>query len=250
MRQVNLIGIVATHIRSPQRGAGAARNRCLEQVCTEFAAATDDDCIVTPDWLEKLACYLRQQRHCIVTGRVEPGGEGVVPSTITFEKARVYDKPLLSFDVLYTGNFGLAKATADRIGPFDESPQLFPAEDNEWQYRALRAGTSIHYVPDIAVVHLDWRSAEGQLELYQRYARGQGFFFGKHIRRGDWFVLLRATYSLGRGGVRWLRGLVSRDADLKASGRAGVVDLARGIRVGLRHGAPLAAKDAPTGARS
>lgn len=246
--QLNRIGISATHVRSSQKGAGAARNRCLERVHTTFAVATDDDCIVAPDWLEKMAHHLRRHTNSILTGRVEAGKAGFVPSTITLDRAVVYKRPLLVVDVLYTGNFGLAKATADRIGPFDEDPQFLAAEDNEWQYRALRAGIPIRYVPDVIVTHMDWREFDQQMDLYRRYAHGQGFFYGKHIRLGDGFLLLRAVYSLGRGSLRWLRGLLRRDMQLKASGRASVLDLSRGILIGFQRSRPVRHK--PQGHRT
>src|SRR5688572_24741602 len=55
IEDVNELGLAAQRIRSAQTGAAAARNRGFERVTTEFIAATDDDCRVDPDWLERLA---------------------------------------------------------------------------------------------------------------------------------------------------------------------------------------------------
>ena len=71
-------------------------------------------------------------------------------------------------------------------GGFDE---LFgpaeAAEDNEFCYRWLRSGGSLRYEPSLVVWHHDWRSPRELERLYVRYARGQGFFYAKHLRRGD-----------------------------------------------------------------
>jgi GT2 family glycosyltransferase len=230
---IQKLGIETKYMRSSERGAGASRNRCIERINTRFAAATDEDCIVAPDWLACMADQLRRHPTDIITGRVEPGSDEGVPSTITSTVPAVYDKPQFKADRLYTGNMGFALETAERIGPFDEDPRLFPAEDNDWGYRALCAGIPIRYAPEVVLVHLGWRDAGQRQDLYRRYARAQGFFYGKHIGRGDLFICLRAARDLLRGPLRWTRGIVKGDADMRASGCASTTHLLPGIAAGL-----------------
>jgi GT2 family glycosyltransferase len=59
----------------------------------------------------------------------------------------------LKEDILYPNNMGCAKEYFSKIGYFDEREFLRYAEDNDWSYRALKLGTTISYVPEIAVTH-------------------------------------------------------------------------------------------------
>ena len=94
----------------------------------------------------------------------------------------VHTRPLRDRDPLFTGNMGTELATFRRVGPFDESPSLAGAEDNDWGYRALQLGVPIVYAPEVAVTHLDWRDTRELAVVYRRYARAQGGFYGKHLR--------------------------------------------------------------------
>jgi GT2 family glycosyltransferase len=229
-------GIVVTHLQMEQAGISAATNRGLEQVRTRYAAVTHDDCRVRPDWLERLAERLHEAGDAIVTGRVEPEGEGVVLTLKTDDQRAVYTSPLLDGDVLFPPNMGFATRLLDRIGPFDEHPSLATAgEDNEWAHRALRAGVAIVYDPDVVVGHLARHQPEDLPALYRRYARGQGAFYGTWLRRGDRFIACRATRDLLRAPWLLARGLVTRNAELISMGRGEVTGLLPGILAGLRN---------------
>ena len=71
-------GIDVLHLASKQTGISSATNRGLEQVRTTYAAVTHDDCRVRPEWLERLEARLAELGDAIVTGRVEPDGDGIV----------------------------------------------------------------------------------------------------------------------------------------------------------------------------
>jgi hypothetical protein len=71
--------------------------------------------------------------------------------------------------------------------------------------------------------------------LYRRYARGQGSFYGKHLRRRDAFILRRTLRDLARAPWLVLRGAVSRNADLLAMGLGELTGLPAGVLAGLRN---------------
>jgi GT2 family glycosyltransferase len=227
-------GVEAVHLPSRQTGAAAARNRGLEQAGTRFVAAVDDDCCVAADWAERLLRRLRSHRAAIVTGRVDPEGEQPVPSTITATVPAVHLRPLPDRDPLFTGNMGAELDTFSRVGPFDESPALAGAEDNDWGYRALRLGVPIVYAPEVAVTHLDWRDPDQLEAIYGRYARAQGGFYGKYLRRGDLFIAGRAARDLLRGPWLMLRAAATHNDELAVLGRAEVRGILPGILLGLR----------------
>jgi GT2 family glycosyltransferase len=231
-------GVDAVHVPSRQTGAAAGRNRGLERAHTTFVAAVDDDCCVARDWADRLVERLRAHPGTVISGRVDPEGLQQLPSIITTMTPAVHTRPLRDRDPLFTGNMGTEIATFGRVGPFDESSSLAGAEDNDWGYRALRLGVPIVYAPEVAVTHLDWRDADELATIYRRYARAQGGFYGKHLRRSDPFIAGRALRDLLRGPWLVLRASVTRNADLAVIGRAEVRGILPGIVAGFRSARP------------
>jgi GT2 family glycosyltransferase len=229
-------GLRTIHVRSHQTGIAAATNRGFERVRTHLVATTHDDCLVAPDWLELLSQRVRRSDDAIVTGRVQPEGPGVVLTVVTSAEPRRYTQPMTDRDVLFPANMALPVRLLERIGYMDEHPSLrLAAEDNEWAYRALRARVSIVYDPEVVVSHLAWQGRAMLRELYRRYARGQGAFYGKYVRRGDPHVILRAARDLARAPWLLLRGVLTRNEDLVAMGAGEVTGLPVGLIAGLRN---------------
>ena len=221
---------------STGRGAAEARNRGFAYATTRYVAAIDDDCLPAVDWLARLHSHLRAHPDEVITGQVRGEGGAAAPSLVTSTAEARYTQPLRDRDPLYTGNMGVAQAVFQRVGPFDEHPALWSAaEDNDWGYRALRAGVPIRYVPDAVVEHLDWRSASALADVSRQYARGQGGFYGRHLRRGDPFIAGRLTRDVARGAWWLVRGAATREAALRARGRSQLTELPAGVIAGARR---------------
>jgi hypothetical protein len=229
-------GMDVEHVVAPAHGISSATNTGLRRVRTTFAAVTHDDCRVRTNWLLSLATRLPDIGDAILTGRVEPEGDGIVLTINTADEPMTYRSPLIAGDVLFPPNMAFAVRLLDRIGWLDEHPSLATAgEDNEWAHRALRSGVSIVYDPAMIVGHLARHRPEDLPGLYLRYARGQGAFYGTWLRRGDPFIARRAARDLLRAPWLLLRGLVTRNSDLVSMGQGEVMGLLPGILAGLRN---------------
>jgi GT2 family glycosyltransferase len=229
-------GVATTYVNSNETGIAAGTNRGLERVRTPFVATTHDDCRVRSDWLERISERVRSAGDAILTGRVEPEGEGVVLTIVTSSKPATYTRPMIDRDVLFPSNMAFSLRLLERIGYLDEHPSLrFAGEDNEWAYRALRAGIPIIYDPDAVVTHHAWQGADALRSLYRRYARGQGAFYGKYLRRADPFIARRVARDMVRAPWLLLRGAVTGNADLVAMGLGEVIGLPTGLLAGLRN---------------
>jgi GT2 family glycosyltransferase len=132
------------------------------------------------------------------------------------------------------GNMGTSLATFRKVGLFEEDPVMATAEDAEWSYRALRKGVPLRYEPDVVVAHFGWRDEKKRVEQYRHYALSHGGFYGKYIRRGDLFILVRALGHFVRALRRWVRGRLKGDAELALLGRAYCLNLVPGILSGIR----------------
>jgi GT2 family glycosyltransferase len=237
VRMLNDIGLKTQHLPSAQRGRAAAVNRGLERVDTRFAAITDDDCFVDRYWLENMAEHLKKHPDAIITGRVEPAGEGEVDfCVVTSTEPKVHHRPRVKVQPLIGGNMGASMHNVHKIGLYDEHPSLSSAEDNDWGYRALMKGIPIRYEPDTLVYHYGWRSSDQRADRYRDYSRSQGGFYGKYIRRGHFFIFLQASRDLVRGPLRWMRGRMRHNQDMIDRGKADTLELIPGIFSGFLRG--------------
>jgi hypothetical protein len=233
IEQLEGVGMQIDHVRAPRRGVAAGRNRGIERVMTRWFVINDDDQRVTSEWLQRMHLRLDAHPRAVVTGMVAPQAPRV-PSSTTDEIAAIHTRPMLARDPLFAGNMGTSRAVAARVGLFDERDPLEGAEDNDWGYRALRLGFPIVYAPEVKVIHLDWRDEAGLEGTYRRYAHAQGAFYGKHLRHGDPFIAFRAGRDVLRGPWLLLRGLATRNADLRMLGRAEFAGTVPGLIAGLR----------------
>ncbi len=226
-------GVDTLYVSSSKTGRARGLNEGIARVKTPFVAITDDDCFVDESWLEVLVASLRTRPNSVVSGKVLAGGEAVV-LTATSEDRAEYRRPRLKFDRLSGGNMATSMAVLQKVGLFDESECLRTAEDGEWIYRALRAGVTLIYEPGMVVTHSDWRELDARREQYRSYARSHGGFYGKYLRRGDWFIGARAALHFVRASRTMLRGLFTGNRELRMMGRAYLSGLPEGILRGLR----------------
>jgi GT2 family glycosyltransferase len=179
----------------------------LREARHDLLLGTDDDCTVAPDWVGRAWAHLDAEPRGIVTGRVLPVGDPrAVPSTRDDAEPRDYTGDLSCFP-LFPNNMALRRTLALGLGGFDEG--LPAAPDNDFCYRWLRDGKPLRYEPDMVVWHHDWRTSAELERLYIRYARGQGAFYAKHLRRGDFHMLRFIARDL-IGGCRALASATLR----------------------------------------
>ncbi len=212
------------YLRSETRGVCAARNLGIAASRGEILACTDDDCRVSPDWLERLCeAFERRPEAAVLCGRVAVPEELIrngyavsYPAEIgelTIESMRRGSFPL-------TANLALRRETAIRVGPFDEAlgtgGPLRSGGEPDFLLRVLRCGLRIFDAPEAQVVHLGIRIGRARDKLMRKYVFGTGAAMAKHARLGDpWGLdLLRAYLRFfSRQAVRnllrtgWPRGV-------------------------------------------
>jgi GT2 family glycosyltransferase len=234
VKRVRETGIKAVYIHSTERGKPAAINVAFARIRTRFACMTDDDCFVDSEWLQNINHCLQANPEWIITGRVEPAGNETI-AIVQSRDAVVHYRPRLKFDLFVGGNMGASMEIIRRVGPFDEDPLLRnAAEDVEWGYRALTKGIPIAYAPEVVVSHFGWRVDQEKFARLNAYAHGHGSFYGKYLRKGDLFILFRATAHLARALRRWIRGKITGNMDHTLTGRAYCMGLIPGIVAGFR----------------
>ena len=210
-------GCTVTYLHTTTRGASAARNEGIRLAGNDLLVFVDDDVLATPTWLSTLVAALEAAgERAIVTGQVRSGDPendgGFAPSLNVDEQRAVYEGRAAA-NVLWTGNMAIFRTTLDRIGGFDErlgpGNKRFPGggEDNDFCFRALEAGNRVVYEPNAVVYHRAWRPQSEYVAVRWRYGRGQGGFYGKHLRVRDPYIfgqLARHVLSCSGDAVREL----------------------------------------------
>jgi GT2 family glycosyltransferase len=185
--------IGARRVTTERRSVGHARNVGLRAAQHEIALITDDDCAVAENWVGEGCRLAGEYREHLITGTVLPGEESeMAVSTKVDPEPHDYTGEIVCH-VLYSGNMVAGRSDLLAFGGFDA--RLPTASDNDLCFRWLRAGRPLRYEPSLRVWHHDTRTPDQLRRRYREYWRGQGAFYGKHIRRRDRHALrfLRAN---------------------------------------------------------
>jgi GT2 family glycosyltransferase len=192
-------GCAVVYRHTDVRGASAARNEGIRVARTDRLVFVDDDVVAVADWLAALVRSLEASGdRAAVTGQVRSGepeeGGAFAPSLNEGEEGAVYEGRAAA-NVLWTGNMAIFRSTLERIGTFDErlgpGKRRFPGggEDNDLCFRLLESGHRVVYEPRAIVYHRAWRPETDYVGVRWRYGRGQGGYYGKHLRLRDPYML-------------------------------------------------------------
>src|SRR5439155_19095487 len=96
--RVGRSGLAVAHVMCSETGIAAGTNRGIERSTTSYIAVTHDDCRVSSTWVRMMAERLPTLGQALVTGRVEPLGDGANPTIITSTTPRVHRAPQLHAD--------------------------------------------------------------------------------------------------------------------------------------------------------
>jgi GT2 family glycosyltransferase len=176
----------------PRLGLSRARNAGVRLSSSPLIAFTDDDIVVTPDWLFYLVDAIRDAHVSAASGLVLPA-ELRTSAQVIFEYGfggfhqgyipRLYGPDFIHnsgfksppvWSICAGGNMIVRRDTFESVGFFDERLGAGAAgcsEDSEFWYRILANGGSCAYVPAAAVYHYhreDMDNLKRQIFMYMR----------------------------------------------------------------------------------
>lgn len=197
-------------IREARPGLAHARNAGLRAARGEIILLTDDDCLVSAEWLRTALRLLHDDPMQLIGGRVELFDPEDLPLAIKTARERATLKDFSAlWGFVHGANMAMGRAVIARIGGFDvrfgAGAALRSAEDTDFVFRAWRAGVPVVYEPDLLVHHhhgrrgaRTWRRQSGD------YAIGIGAMAAKHAHAGD-YRLVKAAYWYLRAALRLWR---------------------------------------------
>ena len=191
------------------------RNRCVREARGHVVAFTDDDCMVPPDWVRKIATYHETYpRPVAIGGPVMNGTPGLLGETnqrmweswlCAYRTAVGHGTSELRFRIpskiphllkkpayvrsLFTANCSYKTASIERIGGFNES--LLTMSDEELNWRLYDSGERLLYVPDMPAIHAHRSTVASFVEQHFRY--GVGFYQTRTLHPRMPGILPRST---------------------------------------------------------
>ena len=137
-------------VQSKYRGPAFPRNVGIRAARGEIIGFTDDDCIVTPTWIEKAISYFRKREVGGIQGYVAP--QIYKPNKIEkiFKIPRVITQTEDNGWYI-TANMFFRKKAIIEAGYFN--PELVWGQDTDLAYRVKRQGYKILFGEDVVVYH-------------------------------------------------------------------------------------------------
>lgn len=189
-----------------------ARNVALEHVIGDYVAFPDDDCWYTPDLIRRVVAFFASK----------PEWDGLVGRAIDEAGKPSAGRPDARSGAMSAFNLWrrvtsytifLRRAVVETVGPFDETLGLGSAtpwrsgEDLDYVLRALRAGNSIYYDPEMGIYHPGRREHATSPDVRQGYSYGAGF--GRALGKNGlptWFAAYCIARSFGAAALNSVLG--------------------------------------------
>jgi GT2 family glycosyltransferase len=200
-RAADVAAVVDRHpparlVRGRGAGPAAARNDGAAAASGEILCFTDDDCVPSADWAERLAAEIDGGADAAAGITLSAGGALADAAEI------VAQAPARAGPFAPSNNLACAKGVWEAVR-FDESYPSAAAEDRDWCARLAAAGYTLLSAPEARVVH---RQALTLRSFFQRQARyGEGAY--RFRRRGSgaarlepigfYLALLRSSFAAG-----------------------------------------------------
>lgn len=177
-------------------GKSRSLNKAIEISSGRIIMITDDDCVVSKEWILNAINIFKNNDFMLCGGRIELYDKSDLPITILTSKLkkRLEDKHEI-FSFVFGANLAFGRVVYNKIGGFDH--RLGPgvptksAEDIDFVYRAFKEGIQVIYEPDMLVKHGHGRRTEvDRFQQISNYSIGDGAISVKYILKGDIFIAL------------------------------------------------------------
>lgn len=191
------------YLPSATQGLGRARNIGLKEAQGEIVVATDDDCIVPPNWVEVMTrAFAHDPRVAIVFCNVlpltRPSAPGWTPTYVRCDSILVQTPWAKNYARGIGAGMAMRRDVVLAIGGFDESlgagARFASCEDRDIAIRALVHKFWVYETPEVAVVHDGFRDARQLRELTKRDFTGMGAACIKLVKCGQLHAALAYTY--------------------------------------------------------
>jgi glycosyltransferase involved in cell wall biosynthesis len=176
-------------IRQQNTGPAGARNSGVSEARGEFLAFTDDDCLPTPTWLEKLVAALRENPETMVGGSTFNGLKNdLFAETSQLILEMVYEHfnctPANAY-FFASNNMACRRDRYMASGGFDADFDSPAAEDREFCDRWRMQARPLMWRKCALIEHRHAQTLAGFCRLHFRYGQGAFLYQSKRKLRGS-----------------------------------------------------------------
>ncbi len=158
----------------------------------DIIAMTDDDCMVSKDWIEKIvATFMDYPDLALLFGSVEASSydttKGIIPAYLPSEE-RFFKLHSRFINSGIGANMVIRENIFDTVGGFDEklgAGTPLTAYEYDFFYRVRKKGFEVGILPSLKVVHYGLKRFEDLPKMGQRAVMGHSAISFKYIRGGD-----------------------------------------------------------------
>lgn len=193
----------ATHVPDSGTGQARSRNIAIRSSHGDIITFTDDDCIVSKQWIKSIQSYFSRNPDIVgVFGSSIPYESKkhiglFCPASFSAKKTRIFTSPEFDhFSHLGSGNnMSFRKLIIERMGLFKEwlgpgSICINGADDSEYIYRILANKHRLAYHPSIRIWHNRWLNEFAYHKLIIEYQIGlQAFYMYKFLQTKNTYFL-------------------------------------------------------------
>lgn len=159
-------------VEQRNRGPAAARNAGVRASRGQYLAFTDDDCVVSQNWIEAIMAAFERTGALAVQGRTSTDRSACTPLTHQVHNPKgMYSAP--------TCNVAYRKSVFDSIGGFDESFPFPHDEDTDFAWRAEKLG-QIVFAPEAHVLHPPRIQTLAVRASWVRFLQSEFLLYAKH----------------------------------------------------------------------
>jgi GT2 family glycosyltransferase len=172
-------------------GLGAARDAAWRMTRGRFVAFTDDDCYVSPNYVDSVAqAFGTRPDIACVGGRIllyDPADARVTIDEGN-EPRLLSPRTFVAAGQLQGANLAFRREALEAIGGLD--PELgagtpFPCEDVDAVAAVVWKGFHAGFDPTVVIFHHHGRRAEDLPRLLASYDRGRGAYYAKYILQAE-----------------------------------------------------------------
>ncbi len=171
-----------------QSGPAGARQHGAWCSQAEILLFTDDDCVPTPDWVQKMARAVESHPHALVGGTTRNGAtsnrQARVNQLILDLVHQHFNPPGRPATFFASNNIGCRRADFLELGGFDLDFPLPAAEDRDLCDRWRQRGWPLVQAAEAIVDHHHHQTIAQFLRMYFRYGRGARILHEKRRSRG------------------------------------------------------------------
>jgi glycosyltransferase involved in cell wall biosynthesis len=158
-------------VNARNRGASGTRNVGMETARGEILLFCDSDCIVEPDWIERMVAGMQESGAAAASGVVrDPAPRNLTERTYAGTCLIAHKAP-----VLVECNMALRASLGYR---FDEA--IFYGEGDDLALRLRVAGHTIGVIPDARVLHNHPLDFDAYMRIARTAGRGHTCYWYKH----------------------------------------------------------------------